>query len=299
VRAAAAQALAHAPAERGEAALLAAAGDSDTWVRYHAVRALGTIKAGVARLAEVAQADPAMHVRIAAIEALGAAGGAAIDDILLAHAGDPQADLAAAAVRALAHSTDPRAAEALRAAVRAASPAVRLAAITAYRARGDADAIAALQWTAAAAEDESIALAAIDGLGAMARRPGDAGEGAVAALLMTTAETRTREAAIAQLARLPASRVGAVAAGLSLPAPGTRLAAIAALARLRHPDASAAIRTALDDPDASVREEAVIALERLGVRGVSRRLARMAREDPSRAVRRAAAAAVRADEGAR
>ena len=78
-----------------------------------------------------------------------------------------------------------------------------------------------------------------------------------------------------------------------------RTATIAALARMQRPEASAAIRSALDDEDAGVREQAVVALERLGVRGLSRRLAEMARTDPSRAVRRAAAAAMRDDEGTR
>jgi HEAT repeat protein len=67
---------------------------------------------------------------------------------------------------------------------------------------------------------------------------------------------------------------------------------IAALGRMKHPDASAAIRAALGDDDPAVREVAVTALDRLGARGVSRLFAEMARDDGSRAVRRAASAAL-------
>jgi HEAT repeat protein len=86
--------------------------------------------------------------------------------------------------------------------------------------------------------------------------------------------------------------VPAVAAGLAHLQPEVRRATIDVLARMRHPDASAALRTALHDADAHVREAAVTALDRLGARGTGRRFAEMAREDPSPAVRRAAAAAL-------
>jgi HEAT repeat protein len=86
--------------------------------------------------------------------------------------------------------------------------------------------------------------------------------------------------------------VRAVAAGLSHAHPQVRRATIDVLARMRHPDASAVLRGALDDADADVREAAVIALDRLGARGTGRRFAEMARHDPSRAVRRAADAAL-------
>jgi HEAT repeat protein len=121
----------------------------------------------------------------------------------------------------------------------------------------------------------------------------------VAALIASTAEPRVRDAAIAALSRLPENRIDAVTGGLSHPQPHVRRATIAALGRMQRPEASAAIRGALDDEDAGVREAAVVALERLGARGVGRKLAVMAREDPSRAVRRAAAAAAGDDAGAR
>jgi HEAT repeat protein len=298
VRAAAAQALAHVAPGVAEAPLLAALADEDAWVRYYAVRALGELGLGAARLGGAADADPAMHVRIAAIEALGGFRGASIADILLAHASGDQPDLAAAAVRALGRSGDRRAPSALRAALRSTDAAVRLAAVTAFRNAGTPDGIDALQWTAAADGDDAVALAAVDALGALARCGGAEPSPAVAALIASTAEARTHDAAVTALSRLPETRIDAVAGGLTHPQPQVRRATIAALGRMQRPEASAAIRAALDDEDAAVRESAVVALERLGARGIARKFALMAREDPSRAVRRAAAAAG-GDAGAR
>jgi len=67
---------------------------------------------------------------------------------------------------------------------------------------------------------------------------------------------------------------------------------IEALIRIKHPEASARVRAALDDPDAAVRESALTALNRIGARGVSAKLASMAAADPDVAVRRAAATAL-------
>jgi HEAT repeat protein len=298
VRAAAAQALARLPAAAAEPPLLAASADVDSWVRYHAVRGLGEHRAAGARLLTIAESDPAMHVRIAAIEALGALGGGDTADMLLSLAAGRDEDLAAAAVRSLGRSNDARAGGALRAALRAPAPAVRLAAVTAFQSRGSGDGVAALQWTAVADGDDTVAMAAVEALAALARRATADGAAAVDALLASTAEPRVREAAVAALSRLPEVRIDAVAAGLSHAQPPVRIATVAALARMRHPDASAAIRSALDDHDAAVRESAVVALDRLGARGIGRKLAQMARQDPSRAVRRAAAAAMRVDEDA-
>lgn len=299
VRAAAAQALAHVPRAQAEAPLLLASADQDAWVRYYAARALGDLGIGVARLAAIAEHDPATHVRIAALEALGAVAGSGSADLLLAYAVAADRDLAAAAVRSLGRVSDPRAAAALRSALRSPDPALRLAAVTACRTRATSEAIVALQWTAAADEDHAIAMAAVEALGLLARRQDTDGAAAVAALLSSTAEPRTRDAAIAALARLPPSRIDAVAQGLSSTQPQIRTATVAALARLHCPEASAAMRAALDDEDARVREAAVIALDRLGARGLGRKLALMARDDPSRAVRRVAAAAGRGDAGNR
>jgi HEAT repeat protein len=61
---------------------------------------------------------------------------------------------------------------------------------------------------------------------------------------------------------------------------------------MKHPDASSRVREALDAPDATVREAAVAALDRVGATGLTRKLAAMAAGDPDTGVRRAAGAAL-------
>ena len=64
---------------------------------------------------------------------------------------------------------------------------------------------------------------------------------------------------------------------------------MASLGRFRHPDASPFLARALDDRAAPVREDAIRAIGRLGLEEMKEQLDRLARHDPSPAVRRAAA----------
>ena len=101
------------------------------------------------------------------------------------------------------------------------------------------------------------------------------------------ATARSRRSADCRYTRIPI-----VASGLSHAQHDVRCATIAALGQMRHPDASTAIRSALADADARVRVAAVTVLDGLGVRGLARVFAQLARDDDSRAVRRTAADAL-------
>ena len=294
VRAAAAQALAHMPRATAHAALIEASADVDAWVRYYAVRSLGTLgdAAALAPLAAIAASDPAMHVRIAAVESIGAIDGAAAREVLLRHARDEEADLAAAALRSLGRAASDEALSVMKDALRSGDVARRLAAVTGLRAGTTREAVDALQWTVAADPEDSVALAAVEALGSIAGKSDGECNAAVAALVATLAEPSRRSAAAAMLARLPERLIARVAAGLTHPNPVVRRVLVDVLARLRHPEASAAIRSALDDGDAAVREAAIVALDQLAVRGLGPRLAQLAHRDESRAVRRAAASAL-------
>jgi HEAT repeat protein len=294
VRAAAAQALAHMPRPAADAALIEASADADAWVRYYAVRSLGTLgdPAVLTRLAAIAASDPAMHVRIAAVESVGAIGGDPAADILLRYASSEDADLASAALRSLGRTSHAEAVAAMREALRSGDPPRRLAAVTGLRACVSREAVDVLQWTAVADSEDSVALAAVEALGAIAGKSDRQADAAVAALVATLAEPSRRVAAVAVLSRLPERQIARVAAGLTHPNPLVRRVLVDVLARLRHPEASAAIRGALDDADAAVREAAIVALDQLAVRGIRPRLAQLAQSDESRAVRRAAASAL-------
>ena len=109
------------------------------------------------------------------------------------------------------------------------------------------------------------------------------------ALLALSAEREGHDEALAALATLPATAVDAIGAALAAGQPPQRVAAVEALARMRHPAASAALTRALDDPTPVVRAAAVSAFGRLGTRAVGPVLATMQQADPDVDVRRKAA----------
>lgn len=295
-RAAAAQALGQLNDHGAVSLLLDATSDEDVWVRYFAVRALAKHggQAAIDRLAQLSAADAAMPVRLAAIEALGAMTEPAVLDVLLARVHEDEPELCVAAVVALGGLDAERAVQTLLAAVRSDDPRRRLAAVKGLARRGDPARIEALRWTAIADPDPAVAAEAIQALATIAQTRDGAADDAIAALLALTVEPRCRESVLSALAHVR-HRIPAVASGLRVSDPDVRVATVEALSRLHHGDASAAIRSALEDEAAAVRVAAVVALHRLGARGLSHVFAVMTREDPSRDVRRAAAAALAQD----
>jgi HEAT repeat protein len=292
-RASAAQGLAHVSGANAVEILVAAMRDVDPWVRYFSARSLASHRAVTSMpvLVEAAANDPAMHVRIAALGAIGAVDGTTAVEALLPYTDAPEPELAAAALRGLGVASDDRAMQALRAGLRAPDATRRLAAVAGLAVRGSDERVNLLAWTASADEDETVGQAAIDAL-ARIGRSGPHADAAVDALVRITAEPGRRHQAVAALSTLPDVRIPRIAGALRRDPPVIRRTLIDALGRMKHPDASAALRTALEDEDPLVREAAITALDRLGVRGVSMAFAKLARQDPSRVVRRAASAAL-------
>jgi HEAT repeat protein len=230
-------------------------------------------------------------VRIAALEAIGAIDGPSAAQVLTQYADDSDTEIAAAAVRSLGRVGDGGAAAALARALRSPDTARRLSAVTAFSLRGGPDDVAALRWTAGGDASRDVASAAIGGLARLAAGTGEGWHEAVDALVELTADPKQQDAALAALARVPAGRADRVAKGLSHAIGRVRRMTIEALTRIKDPDAAAHLRGALDDPDAGVREAAVMALKRIGARGLVAKLSMMIESDPDPAVRRAAAAA--------
>ena len=294
-RAAAAQALAHVDSPEAAAALRRAVQDPDPWVRYFGAASLGRLAdaSALPLLERIARTDPLQHVRIAAVGAIGTLGGSAAADALGALAESADAAVANAAVRALGavNATSPL--EPLRRALSGPDVERRVAAADALAQWGQEPAVALLRWTAARDSEADVVRAAIAGLHRIGNLATPAAQQAIAALAEVAGDPTRRTDAIAALSRVTLDAIPAVGGCLSARDPYVRRAVVEALGRLSHPTASAYIRSALDDGDASVRQAAVSVLAGLGTRGMARSFAKLARTDPSASVRRAAEAALR------
>jgi HEAT repeat protein len=294
-RAAAARALAKVDETRARDALVSALGDADPWVRYYAARGLGEQRHADARgaLLDLAERDSAPHVRIAAVNAVGNIRVPETVTRLKQLARDENDQVSAAALTALGHIADADGLPELQLAVRADDPMRRGAAVAALASQGSVEAVRSLEWAAAADPDHAIAHAAIGALARVAGTETAAGHAALDALITFLSDRGKRERASAALADLPVSRISAVSRGLQHPHPDVRKGTVDTLGRFQREEATRLIAQALDDTAEIVRETAVTALARLGARHIHERVARLATQDPSKNVRRAAATALK------
>lgn len=294
VRAAAASALARVEHPERVDALLGALDDPDPWVRYFTLKSIGSLGdlSTVAAVVERMQRDDAPHVRLAAIEVIGRLKPAQALEILEPLAQSPNADIARAAIAALGHVDNEAALGVLERFARAPEPWQRMTAIDAAARRPEPRVPQMLQWIAAADPNGDVTAAAIEALARIAVREDRQGGEATRALVALTAEPSRREATIAALSSLPVRRLPDIAGGLQHPAIGVRCASVEALGRMKHPDASTLIESALDDAAPAVRLTAVEELRHLGTRTSQRKLMTLARTDPDEKVRRVAMMAI-------
>ena len=292
-RAAAAKALGSMTDEQAKRLLRSSARDADSWVRYFAATSLG--RHGDHEVLDIlralATADPAPHVRIAAIDAIGNLRrneGLAILSPLIPE----DSEVGLAAIRAAGSIRSEQALSALREALRSRDAARRAAAAGAIAACGGPEAIELLQWTASSDEDAEVVQAALTGLGTIANQNSAASDTAVGALVSLLSDQSRRSAVMEVAGRLAPSAIPVLAESLAADEPPVRLGIVEALGKLSHSVASAYLQRALSDADDAVRREAVRALSRLGTRGLTRRFAAMSETDFSPAVRQAAAAAL-------
>ena len=276
--------------------LVRALADPDGWVRYFAARALGEreLTTGLNELLNAAESDPSPPVRAAALQALASRGPDLPLEPLLDAAGDDNSDIASAALLTLGRVPAAEAAAAIRAAIRHSDPARRKAAAQGLGLRRTPEAIADLEWMAAADSDLAVAGWAVHMLSDIASAGGDEAPLAVDALVALLADKDRADMAIAAIASLPLHLVDRVAGGLTHLHPAVRRRTVDALARYRRPEATRLLARAFEDEDAGVREAAADALLRLGSRSFEATLQRLVSEDPSKAVRRAARAALTA-----
>ena len=294
VRAAAASALARVDHPSRTAVLLRSLDDRDPWVRFVTLRTLGAIGAAeaVPPVLAAVDTDPAPHVRLAAIEVLGRISPAEALDVLEPLAASANPDVARTAVAALGNIERNEALVILERHSRAPQPSTRLATVDALVRRRETRVPQILQWMAAVDGAAEVVSAALEALARIGGRDDEQGSAAARALIALTAEPSRREAAINALSGLPPRRVADVAAGLRHASTDVRCAMVEALGRMKRPDASRALESALDDRASIVRLTAVAELKHLGARTSQRKLMVLARTDPDGEVRQAAMRAV-------
>ena len=293
-RAAIARALARVGHSDSVPLLVRALQDPDQWVRYFAARSLGqlTDAAPLPELLAVAEHDPSQPVRVAALEAIGARRASAAVEPLLRCAADVNMDVAAAALFALGRLGGAEAAAMLQRAARDGDAVRRKAAAHGLAELRDNDAISLLEWLAAADADPYVVETAIRGLADVANSETAAASLAVDSLVALLADPNRCEGATVAIARIPVSQIPRVARGLNHVNPNVRRRTVDALARYRRPEATRLLEAALQDEDPRIRETAAVAIARLGSRMFDTRLGDLARRDPSKSVRRAAAEAL-------
>ena len=293
VRAAAVRALARLMSDESLTALASACRDSNLWVRYYAARALAQRRVAhadvLAALAECATRDPAIPVRIAAIETLGVLQAPSMIGVLIPLARDREPGVASAAIVALgAFDVEPTMA-ALAHALESDDEDRQRAALEALGRQRAAHGVAAAERLAASGNDHTRRRA-VQTLGEI----GNAS--AVHALAELGAHPRLRPLVVAALAEVAEDQVALLRDELSSAPAQVRELIVEAMGRAKHPDRARSLAVALNDASPIVRIAAARALSRLDLRDARAQLSVLARTDESPAVRIAAEGALTRDQ---
>jgi HEAT repeat protein len=251
-------------------------------VRYYACQSLGRLGVEAAGAAIAARlGDDAGQVRVAAIEALSHLRSeiafAALRDA--AHAED--ADIRRAALVGLGLSRRAEAAPLLLRACNDADPATRLMAVSAIADFDEPEALAALGHAAADAE-ASVRVAAIGFLSARG------GRGATDALVALLPLSPDRERVLTALSLPMDGRIAALVAALRDADDELAPLLVAALVRMRRPEAGVALVQAFALPNVRARKAVASGLAALGSPEAWATLQRAAGSDPDAEVRRIA-----------
>lgn len=259
--------------------------DADPWVRYYACQSLGKLHddGAVNQMLELVR-DPAGQVRVAAIEALARLDTADALGALRKAAAAEDPDVQRAALLGLGARKVPEGLPVLLEAVRSPDPATRLIAVSAVAGYDGGDGVSALAG-ATSDPDAAVRDAAI---GFLAGRPEPT---ATAALIGLLANPFSRERAVEALATPSPGRMNGILGALDGAGAELATSLIAVLARMRRPDALAAMIDALSLANVHARRAAAGALGALRVPQAQAALERAIDSDADPEVRRAALAA--------
>jgi HEAT repeat protein len=294
-RAAAAHALRLLDDDRVDAALVEMLADDQVWVRYFSAGSVAYRRLGAAaeRLEIMALADPAPHVRIAAVQALALIDPRALLQVATTIVDDSDADIAAAALRGLGAVADRQVEQMLERAMHSPMPELRVAAAEALGDLGTSAAVQTLAWAARLPDPPALGATAVTSLCRLAGSNVAAAPTALAALVQLGLVGARRESVVQALSNLPATAIPILAAELHSPRADVRSVAVEGLARMRAGAATELVADALSDDDVMVRTVAIKAFGRLGSSSVADQIVAMSRHDPDPSIRRRANAVCR------
>jgi len=265
---------------RVSAYLIKGLSDSDPWTRYYACQALGKLafEPAVGAIAQLLT-DPAGQVRVAAVEALSFLKSEAALSALEAAAADAEPDVQRAALVGLGVAHRIESLPVMLAATTSPDSATRTVALSAVAGFDRPEVLRALAGSAVDA-DEGVRTVAIRLLSAM---PGTAATAALTGLLQDAA---AREPILAALSIHVEGRIPGLAAALETADDETAGALTSALARLRRPDATAALMGAMTSPNERARKAAATTLAGIGHHEAIEILKLAAEKDPDSEVRK-------------
>jgi HEAT repeat protein len=266
-------------------ALAEACTDRDAWVRYYAVQALGRLRATEAlpQLRSLLD-DPAPQVRVSAVEALSHLPSNEAFSVLEAAARSKDPDLQRAAVLGFGELGHLNAIPILLDAIQSHDAATRLVAVSALGHFDTTSAVAGLG-QAANDDDESVRLTAIGLLSELRSRE------ATDALIGLLPAYRSQDRVQLALSAASPGRIDGIRAALVTADDEQAPVLASALVRMRTPQASSALISGLELPNAAARKAIVTALGALSTAESLDALRRAARDDTDPEVRRISALA--------
>ena len=243
---------------RVSAYLIRGLSDSDPWTRYYACQALGRLAfepaaEAIGRLL----ADPAGQVRVAAVEALAFLKSEAALLALEGAIADAEPDVQRAALMGLGVARRIESLPRMLAATKATDPATRIVALSAIAAFRSPDVLHALV-EGAVDPDAEVSTVAIGLLSAI---PGAAATTELANILR---RSRSREQIVSALSVHVEGRVSGLSSALESADDETAGALTSALARMRRPDATAALLGTMTSSNSPARKAAATTLAGLG-----------------------------------
>jgi PAS domain S-box-containing protein len=250
-------------------------GDSDAWVRFYAIRSICNhlLNGYLPQLVEIAQTDKAIHVRLAAIEAIGQMNGTAAIPVFTKLLSDDNTDIVLTTIYALGMMQSEKALILLMQLIDNPDQQKRTAVIKAISHFNTPEVIEKLYLISATEIDSSLTDAAIEGLSTIKS------ELAIESLLKLTSVVKIKEKCISQMVQQKKFAVPYLIEVFPRKAVQLQRNIIEILSRTKLGEASAMLMKLLDHSNSQIRVDSMNALFRIGYLNFREKVEKMALSD--------------------